>query len=538
MITIRTPGYIKKAILAVICILAVLPASLCAGYSLESMRDGDRTRYIPLDNPAYDYLDRLQERGLLPKLVAGLRPYTRLQVLEAIRAQDRSYLGSVEQAWLDNLEQECLIDIIPAGDAEKDGSTLVVARAEASAYLRNERPDRQDTEIGASFGGRFGRVIYDFRLLHAPHLLGYSDTTNHRDPNVQLPIEEGIIRPMEGYLKADYRFMDGKYSAEIFFGRIARNWSPSLDGSLIMNSEMLSIDQLALTLRSRHFVLTHFIAQLDGMDYRLDQDSPYIRANRFLTAHRLDIMVRDNIRFGVTETVVYGGAGKNFDLALMNPLTSYRLVAIQAKEDHANNTWLSLDGLWQVNRSLGIWGQWLVDDLLRSDQYQDRWALELGARLRDVFFLDNSTLMFKYGYATSFVYNTFSPPERYLFYGRQIGSSLGNDYNHASASLRYFLNPELDLGCELSYAEHGRQRVAGSLNDFQGSAGLEHPTSPVEKRKEAALNVRWQPVGFGHIDFTFGASDIVNRNNHQGLNSRRGFARLNVRLYETIPVKF
>ena len=539
MFSLNNSRYLTAAFLVVICILSALPANLkAAEYSLESMRDGDRTRYIPLDNPAYDYLNRLQERGLLGKLVIGLRPYTRLQVLEAIRAQDHSYLSDMELSWLGRLEEECLVDIVPAKDAEKDEKTMVIARGEANAYLRNERPDRQDTEIGASFGGRFGRVVYDFRVLHAPHLLGYSDTTNHRDPNVKIPLEEGLIRPMEGYLKADYRFMDGKYSAEILFGRMSRNWSPSLDGSLIMNGDMMGIDQLALSLRSSRFVLTHFIAQLDGMNYRPDQNSPYIHANRFLTAHRLDIKVRDNIRFGVTETVVYGGEDKNFDMALMNPITSYRLVAIQAKGDHANNTWLCFDGHWQVNRTLGLWGQWLIDDLLRSEQYQDRWAMELGGRVRNVFFLDNSTLTFNYGYATSFVYNTFYPPERYLFYGRHVGSSLGNDYNQVSARFRYFLNPELDMGLDVSITEHGQQRVAGSLDEFQGSVGLEHPTSPVETRKEAALNIRWQPVNFGHIDFTFGAYDTKNLDNHEGLNSRKGFARLSVRLYETIPVKF
>jgi hypothetical protein len=502
---------------------------------LAGQPEGDGTRYIPLDHPLYDYLDRLQERGRLAGLDRSLRPYTRQQVLDAVERQPEADLRQFERGWLDFVRRECRIDL--SGRPGEDSSRMrVVTRAEASENLTTLHPRNQTQAAGLGFGGRFGRVVFDARFLRAPSLLRPPDSTELRDPNTLPPVQEGLIRPMEGYLKADFG-MGGACSAEIFFGRLARNWSPELGQSLILGGQARSFDHLALTLRTRRLVLSHLVAQLDGMTYRTAPSVPYVRARRFLTAHRLDIRVRDGLRFGITETTVYGGEHAGFDLALMNPLTSYRLTGIEDGADHSNNTLIALDGVWIAADRLTFSGQFLFDDFLHSSRIQDRWAADIGLDWRDPPGLGGATAGLRATVASSFVYNTFQPFERYLLNGRPLGAPLGNDYWLASGYLRKFLSSNLDFKVQLSRLERGSGRISAPIAPLLDSAGLPFPTSPVERRTAASLQVRWQPVDWAHLAAEGGFLSERDRYNHPGVNRRRGYAVLQLSLYRDFRVE-
>jgi hypothetical protein len=502
----------------------------------ESGCRADRSRYFPLDHPVYNWLDRSQERGLLLSLDRALRPYTREQVRRAIKSQSRKNLKSFENEWLERLDRECALEL----DSVSADSTVfrVLVRAEASTDIRSLRPDRHDESAGLGFGGCFGHVVFDARFLRAPHLLRAADSTEHRDPDVQAPREEGLIRPMEGYLKADFASHGGAFGMELFFGRMARNWSPALDGSLIMSGGALSFDHFGLTLRSRHLTFSHLIARLDGMDYRNSASDSWQRANRFMSIHRLDIRVRNSLRFGITESTVYGGPAASFDPALMNPFTSYRLTAIQDSDDHANNTLFALDGFVNIEGRASLFGQFLFDDFLRRADIQDRWAASLGLDLRDPPPLESVTLGLRVTVASSYVYNTFRPWERYLIEGRSLGASTGNDFWSAGAFLRKFLGPDLDLTARIDLSGRGARRIASPSADLIGSGGQPYPTPAVERTSTAGISLRWQPLDWADIEAGGGIRRVRNQDNHPGDDVRSGFGSISISLYRDMSVSF
>jgi len=498
---------------------------------------GDDTRYLPLDHPLYDYLDRLQERGRLKKLDRSLRPYTRQEILEAVNAQETPGLRGFELEWLKIVRQQANLE--PAGETARDSAEIaVITRIEASQKLSNIRPERSLSEIGIGFGGKFSHFVFDARFLRAPYQMGLRDTTSHRDPNVDPPFEEGLIRPMEGYLKGNFGLFGGAFSSEFFFGRMARNWSPALQQSLILGSDALSFDHLALILRSRHLVFSHLVAPLDGMTYRQPSGTRTVRAHRFFSAHRLDIRVRDDLRFGITETAVYGGENHGFDPVLMNPFTSFRLAAIQDKIDHANNTFVALDGYFNLEDRISFYGQFLFDDFLRDKHIQDRWACDLGATCRDIPLLGPTTAGLRATIVSSFAYNTFQPFERYLYYGRPLGASLGDDYWRIYGFLRYFLSCRTDLMAHLTRTARGAQRVAGPIQGLLNSGDLAFPTPPVEQRTEAGLTLRWQPADWAQLNLEGGFFVQRNMNNHYGTDRRRGYANLTLSFYRDVIVSF
>ena len=521
-------AFLLPAILSA-CILAAAPAPAALG---------DTSRYLPLDHPLYAYLDRLQERGRLLKLYPALRPYTSAQVLGALKSQDSSLLKPFEREWLDYVRTQCELEseALPS-DSDSD-RMAVITRAEAAGEIRNLRPGRGRSQAGVGFGGRFGGLVFDSRFLRAPQLLRLQDTTAHRDPSVLPPLEEGLIRPMEGYLKGDFALPGGACSSEIFFGRLARNWSPGLEHSLILGSDALSFDQLAICLRSSHLVFTHLVATLDNMRYVTPPDTRIIRARRFLSAHRLDIRVRDWLRFGITETAVYGGENRGFEPALMNPFTSFRLTAIQNKNDWNNNSFISLDGYYNIRERAALYGQFLFDDFLRDKNIQDRWALDAGFNLRDLPFPDRCTMGLRATVVSSFAYNTFQPYERYLFNGRPLGAPLGDDYWKLQGFCRYFLSGGLDLTGHLSRVERGSRRIAAPSAPLLNSAGLAFPVPTVERSTEAGLALRWQVSPQAHLEIEGGWLKTANLNNRPGVNRNRGYVSLILSLYHDTVVRF
>ncbi len=508
---------------------------VCLAAAAIASSQPDRSRYFPLGHPAYDYISRLHQCGLLLKLNPALKPYTRTQVNDVVQWELQRDHHTVTSGWLNWLARECDAELRVLSDSVR---LNVTARFELIESMRSLRPDRETLLAGLGFGGAMGRVVFDARFAHARHLMTTSADADHRDPQVIAPDEEGLLRPMEGYIKADFPVFGGRCGAEILLGRIGRNWSPAGASSLVLGQSARSFDQLALQFRSSHFVFTHLVAALDPVDYYPGGSSSTVRARRFFTAHRLDYRVWDNLRIGLTETTVYGGANRVWDLALMNPLTSYRLLATQDSERWNNNSFVAGDCSVSLGRFVNLRCQFLFDDFLLEDKIQDRWALNIGA---DIFCLPLpgvNSMRLEYERVSSFAYNTFQPWERYLISGRPLGAELGNDYHRYTVALTQYFTPLFDITGQLNYTGRGDLRVSSPISGLLNSHGLPFPTETVEESLEIMLSLRWQAKGWCKLKASAGLLDQRGLNNVAGSCRQRGFATVTLSLYHDLLMKF
>jgi hypothetical protein len=522
-------------LLRTIYFLCLLSIGLTTSGFAASTGLADRSRYFPLDHPAYDYISRLHECGLMLKLSPSVRPYTRSQVNDVVEWEQKKSHGKVIDGWLDWLHRECAKELKTLSDTVR---VNVTARFETTESLRSLRPDRENFFGGIGFGGAMGKVVFDVRFAHAQHLMTTSGEADHRDPKVIAPDEEGLIRPMEGYVKADFPVFGGRCSAEVLLGRIGRNWSPAGTSSLILGKSAQSFDQLALQFRSAHLTFTHLVAALDPVDYFPGGSSTTIRARRFFSAHRLDYRIWDNFRIGLSETTVYGGVGRTWDLALMNPLTSYRLLATQDSERWNNNSFVAADCSASLGGLVNLRGQMLFDDFLLEDEIQDRWALNLGADICRLPLPGANTLRLEYERVSSFAYNTFQSWERYLVSGRPLGAELGNDYRRVTVALTQYFTPDFDITGRVSYTGRGAHRVTSPISGLLNSASLRFPTKTVEESLEVMLSLRWQALGWCNIKASGGLLDQSGLNNVAGSNRQRGFATVVLCLYHDLLMKF
>ena len=72
--------------------------------------------------------------------------------------------------------------------------------------------------------------------------------------------------------------------------------------------------------------------------------------NRFFAGHRLDIHFSRQLRIGFSETIIYGGPGRQIDLVYLNPIMAFH--AAQLNEGINDNTLLGFDFSYTAARGV------------------------------------------------------------------------------------------------------------------------------------------------------------------------------------------
>ena len=104
--------------------------------------------------------------------------------------------------------------------------------------------------------------------------------------------------------------------------------------------------------------------------------------------------------------------------------------------------------------------------------------------------------------------------------------------------MRLFITPEFDLAARYSRTGRGNQRIASPIDMLLDSAGLDFPTSAVEKQSEAGIAVRWQPCQHALLEAEGGMLKETQMDNQPGKNRCRGYARINIALYYDMKISF
>ncbi|HDQ00124.1 MAG TPA: hypothetical protein ENN22_13180 [bacterium] len=106
--------------------------------------------------------------------------------------------------------------------------------------------------------------------------------------------------------------------------------------------------------------------------------------------HRLDVRIRPNLQIALTEMATYGGLGRDFEMAFMNPLTFY--YPIQRNDKKQMNGFWALDVFYKPFPNWTFYSQFLIDDIIVNNvpgqddrsRYPDRFGMHLSVRSADL----------------------------------------------------------------------------------------------------------------------------------------------------------
>ena len=307
--------------------------------------------FVPLDDPAYRYVDALLARGALPGLSGLERPYSAEQLRGALAAGRTTLVGGVPDAWAQRLGA-ALDRLDPRGTSPHDTGDAVV-RVSLFAVGTTETSARRELMLADDSGGVHPGIGGRAALLAGPvvavvRILG--DGRLKDDPDFRGSKARAITgRTDEAYISGQWRY------GSLFLGRTARSWGPWPADGLQLGGYAYSWDHVAATLGTDRLRLTTIVARLDR--YRAAPDTLF---ERHLAMHRLAARI-GSVEIGVSEAVVYGGAGRGTELAYANPLSLYQLAQYNETED--GNVSYAADVAWRAGRAGVLMAQLLVDDL-------------------------------------------------------------------------------------------------------------------------------------------------------------------------------
>jgi hypothetical protein len=406
--------------------LAFCAASLCAW----SRASAQASPYVPLDDPAYVYVNALLARGALRDVGLLERPLTVTAIRRAMATTDTARMSRAERGWVRRLRAATARFAPPVrGGTDSSGALAlhIAPGLRAVAQTSGQRElmlsdEKKGVFPGASLrmSASAGRVIAAARLMADNRLVD--------DPEFRGKTDRWVRGRMEdAYVSAQWPL------GELFFGRTSRNWGPPTLQGLHLGSAPYSYDHLAARLGPEQLHLGTILTRLEPLPTGRLALGP--AAQRYLAVHRLAARVR-SFELAASESYLYSGVGRGMSFSISNPLNLYNLA--QYNEAESGNVGYSLDVAWRGGRA-GPWiaAQLFVDDVQVDDcapqcQEPSSWGVTVtteglpsGATHR---------AFASYTRVTNLVYRTPDPTEIYASFGVSLGRAF-TDYDELRAGV-------------------------------------------------------------------------------------------------------
>ncbi len=480
-------------------------------------------RLVPLEDPAYRYIERLQRRGRLLELHPTALPYRHAEIAAALRNVDRSALSPVEASWITQLDAR-----FPERSTGRDEAVLGVRLGGGASAANTRRRDalRPLGTDAHAYENALAQVFFEkgpfVAQLGARHDLYYD-----RDPDGLSPVRRLVARSEESYAGAHTPL------ASVYLGRFANHWGLPGGAGVVVSDNPRSYDQLNLRLGGPRLAIRSLLGELDSItaDGRYTgiagDDSVRASERRFFAAHRFDWRPTPNLVLSLMESAIYSGGNSGISLKYLNPVNPFFFVVDNRPKNDENNG--AVAGLiWLHAGRFTLHGQLMFDDfdvlngqepasfaITGSLVYAARADVDLGGGLEAV---------------AARTYNTIQPEGRFLYLLRGLATQF-SDYVHAHAFADLYLVPDLTLTPRLDVLAQGegdiRQPFPAKDADVPGIL-----TGTVERTVRTSVRLFFQRDPRWWVRLDLGVNFTKNKGSVKGADETRfvGLAEFGIRL--------
>jgi len=474
---------------------------------------------FPMNHWVYDFLERMEVRGLVRPIFNGTRPLSRDEIagcLDEILSNPSKYerLNSVEKQQLTHLTLE-LREYLPRNLAVR---------------IQNEAPRLMNIRrwgwIGKIFPNSLytnGRNLFSYSednfsavldpVLYWKGFTARADTGSHRDfreshgvtawgrwgnhlafffdfrdskiwGNYAFPVNGSFSLPGTGYAESfgSYAYFDetqaglivGGNHWQITLGKERNAWGPGHWGNLALSANPTSYDQVKLQLRFRKFKFTSIAGilrpypDLVEYSYFTGHFQRNIWAHKYMAAHRLEAAPFRFLKLGLQEVLIYGE--RNPELAYLNPVNFY-WSAEHNLGDQDNSTLGATVEIFP-GFSSKFYGEIFLDDLktsrLGTGWYGNKWAVLAGLFRADVLGVPNLDFRAELAKIRPYVYTHRYPINVYEHFVTPLGHWAGPNSETVNAALTWRPSRWMRTGLEFQYWKHGAnpddQNVGGNIN--------------------------------------------------------------------------
>ncbi|MDZ7290278.1 MAG: hypothetical protein ONB44_08365 [candidate division KSB1 bacterium] len=428
---------------------------------------------VPLEHAVYPFLEKLV--NLLPKHAPDLHvlPLDRdqvLQILAAAKAGNLS-LSAADRALLEQYLAEFTDPKIGA-PAHRGAERHFIRYEEFNTRIfvdlfaiqrfefRRGKWENGEADISQTRAGVRMRAALHPRLLASVDVSnilerGAHDTAEVVTPGAGVPVVLSGASAFREKAVAYFRWRLPWFDLEIGRNQLSWNLSPLTQLTLARDNE--PFDLIKIDRRWRKFRFTYVHANLRAAQ------------RKFLAAHRLEIAAHPRLFIGVSESVIYGNRGAEFEY--LNPLMLYH-AAEHLLGDKDNNT-LTLDFTAFPLRGVKCYGEIFIDDLSLEYPIGTYWGNKL-AYLAGWYWTQplgwrSGEIRLEYARIDPFVYTHNDSVNVYEQDGEGLGARFGPNADRFTVQAAFQPHRDLRMVSQFTFQRKGRGDIF--LPHRQGESG-------------------------------------------------------------------
>ncbi|MDR9418141.1 capsule assembly Wzi family protein [Gracilimonas sp.] len=477
---------------------------------------GQQNRLLSMSDYTYDYIKRLQNRGMMLDLNPTALPYSYGEIKSALDKINENKLSENEVVWFEMIRAR--VDQNDPSEKNELGLELTVASRVSDTKRQDVlRPLNQKlyaypypTLSGYMEQGDF---VGQFSIRH--------DYYYDQDPDGLDAVRRLHIRSEESY--AGYQ----NNNFRITLGRFQNQWGKYGEPSAVMSTNARSFDQINISMKGKHFSLRSILGELDGItaDGNFTGD-PYREGskNRFIATHRFDW--RPSKYFGISffESVIYSGNNSGISLKYANPFLIFGFVTDNYPKNDEHN--LLIGGMvWGFYQNLSYNMQFMLDDFEHTEDFGEPITFTYLTSLTYALNNPSIDLNLEFEAVAYQTYNTHQAEGRYLYLGRSMATPT-NDYIKLRLTPDFYLDQYLrglKVSPYLAYYVQGEQVINQEFNRRypDGSVIDVILTGNEEKTIRGGLHVLYQPRSYLWFELDTGYNNFQNRSHVQGQSDSR-----------------
>jgi hypothetical protein len=277
----------------------------------------------------------------------------------------------------------------------------------------------------------------------------------------------------------------GRFS--LFLGRDEMSWGAKRQAGLLFSGSAPSYDMVKLGFRTGRLNFTSFHSRL-----RPGRDEDWERTvKRFVSGHRLEVLVTPWLACSVSEAVIYGGDGRAFELGYLNPLSLF--YAEQWNSDTNDNVLIAGDLAVLLPGAAEIRAEVMIDDFQYDFETEPHeFAACAGVRAVNPFYPRASMIGGSYVHVRRQTYGHFITWNRFLHEGKVMGYPGGPDGDMLRFWATLALPDEVQWMLDYAFERQGE----GRASDPQERTGIKvsFPSGVVERRHALGVEIAWRPA--------------------------------------------
>jgi len=457
--------------------------SICFAFLLLSVVTYSQSDYVMLGSRQYAVLDRLEIKLQRDSILnfSAIKPYSRKVVTERLEhINELAAQGKISLSKADKYN----IDLILKDNFEytkafagKDTTLKLkdifskkvltnppyvgVKRGDfslyATAYL-NITTGKDNQLANRLFNNARGIYIRGTLTKNLGYY-SYLNENQERDPLYVQQFEDKFSAvPGEGYYKDNFKG-DG-YDIFNARGGIMFKAGKGIDMQFAYDKVFIGngFRSLILSDFSNNFLFFKINARMWKFNYHIlyaqmvrtyKRTTDYLRPQKFMAFHQLDIQATKWLNIGLYENIMFGRSS-GFELTYLNPIIFYRAAEIQ--NGSPDKVTIGLNAKANIFKNTQLYGQFVLNEFVlsaitnySSGSHVNKQAVQIGGKSIDVFGIKNLDVQAELNIIRPFVYSHWDTTGTFTHYNQPLAHPLGANLREFIALVRYQPIPKLQL---------------------------------------------------------------------------------------------